>query len=348
VVGVRIQASIGHSRAPVRAGLWQKAVMVRLPRHTALIRVADDGSSRSQAPARVGLALVRSEAASFPAQRSATIGRRRGFLLSRRLAQLAAFGGGAALVPAQWSLRKPRRLPGWYSERRWIFARSCATGPGKHPSSSSTKRLRVSGKCTSTRKGVSCARPLGWATRLWRGILARSAQTGASKRLPSAPLAKLAHGCTGQLRLGVIVTWIVLLSLAFGGCGEDVDLHPVGEARLADYSHSEECAGPGRGLSVDWEETAKVEVVVEGLRMTLIHENAMLNCCLDSILVDLNQEGSLLKLVETEVVTTPCDCICPFKVTATIGVSTPGTYTMEVWTAAELVWTGEVEVAGAR
>jgi len=66
-------------------------VVVRLPRRTVSIQVADDGFSRAQAPAH-----------------------------------------------------SANRL------RRWIFARSCATGPAKHPSSASTKRMRVRGKRTTT------------------------------------------------------------------------------------------------------------------------------------------------------------------------------------------------------
>ena len=74
--------------------LWHTeglSVALRLPRRTVLIRDADDGFSRAQAPAR-----------------------------------------------------SANRL------RRWIFARSCATGPAKHPSSASTKRMRVRGLRTTT------------------------------------------------------------------------------------------------------------------------------------------------------------------------------------------------------
>ena len=71
----------------------------------------------------------------------------------RPLAQLAAFGVGSSLIPAQWSLRKPLRLPHWCSGRRWVLARSCATGPAKHPSCASTKRMWVRSKRTTTRQG---------------------------------------------------------------------------------------------------------------------------------------------------------------------------------------------------
>ena len=64
----------------------------------------------------------------------------------RPLAQLTAFGGGSSLAPAQWSLRKPLRLPHWCSERRRIFARSCAMGAAKRPSAAAMSGLRGSGR----------------------------------------------------------------------------------------------------------------------------------------------------------------------------------------------------------
>jgi hypothetical protein len=143
---------------------------------------------------------------------------------------------------------------------------------------------------------------------------------------------------------GVVLAALAVVS---AGCGGDVDLLPVGKARLVDYSHSEECVRPGSPLGLDLG-GADVEVEVNGLEVVVEHKNAILNCCLDSILVSFEQQGKLLKLVERESVTMPCDCICPFEVVAEIEVSAPGDYLIEVWTEARLVWSGEVEVGGRR
>lgn len=145
--------------------------------------------------------------------------------------------------------------------------------------------------------------------------------------------------------LCVIVAVLFALPCFVPGCGGDVDRFPVGQARLVDYYHSEECVRPGGSLGLDMGD-ADVEVEIDGLEVTITHKNAFLNCCLDSILVSFAQEDRLLRLVEHEAVTIPCDCICPFEVMAVIEVSVPGKYMIEVWTEAGLVWTRKVEVGG--
>ena len=140
---------------------------------------------------------------------------------------------------------------------------------------------------------------------------------------------------------------LAALAALCAGCGDDVDLRPVGQVRLVDYSHSEECVLPGSPLGLDLGD-ADVEIEVNGLEVVVEHNNAMLNCCLDSILVSFEQQDRLLKLLEREAVTMPCDCICPFEVVAKLDVSTPGDYLIEVWTEARLVWSGELEVDGRK
>ena len=145
--------------------------------------------------------------------------------------------------------------------------------------------------------------------------------------------------------MGAIGAVLIALPGLFAGCGTDVELLPAGQARLIEYSHSEECVARDAPLGLDPGD-ADVEVKVDGLEVTVTHKNAFLNCCLDSIMVSFDQEYRLLKLEEQEALTIPCDCICPFEVVSTIEVSTPGKYTVEVWTEASLVWTGEVRLEG--
>jgi hypothetical protein len=136
---------------------------------------------------------------------------------------------------------------------------------------------------------------------------------------------------------------LVALVCALASCGEDVELVPARQARLIGYSHSKECLTPGDPIGTELS-SADVEVAVDGMSVTVTHRNAFLNCCLDSIVVDFKQDNNVLKLVEHEAVTMPCDCICPFEVVATLEAATPGTYVIEIWTEARLVWTGGVEV----
>ncbi len=135
------------------------------------------------------------------------------------------------------------------------------------------------------------------------------------------------------------ITLIVpcLLSL---GCSLRTGAVPGGEAQLIHYSHSDTCVG---SLTLD---PAEVEVVVDGFEITVIHKDAALNCCLDSILVEFTQEDTVLRLRETEAVSNPCYCVCPFEVRATIEVSAPGNYIIEIWTEDAMVWRGVVAIQG--
>jgi hypothetical protein len=124
------------------------------------------------------------------------------------------------------------------------------------------------------------------------------------------------------------------------GCSDE-----CGRAKMVHFASGDSCVVPEPPLeSIPEPFEHKVKVTVEGLRIHVVHGNAILNCCLDTIEVDLTHDGRLLMLREKEVVTTPCDCICPFEVEATIEVLLPGTYVLEIYTGIELVWSQEIEV----
>lgn len=85
----------------------------------------------------------------------------------------------------------------------------------------------------------------------------------------------------------------------------------------------------------------QIEVIVEGNRIHLIHKNATYNCCPDDIEVSLLVEENVLRITETEVLTTPCFCLCCYDVKSTIVNLVPGTYTLEYcWHDYE---TGQIE-----
>jgi hypothetical protein len=73
----------------------------------------------------------------------------------------------------------------------------------------------------------------------------------------------------------------------------------------------------------------KMEITVEGCTIHLVHRNATYNCCPDDIEVTLIVEGNLLQLTETEILTTPCYCLCCYNVESTIVDLWPGTYIVE-------------------
>ncbi len=101
--------------------------------------------------------------------------------------------------------------------------------------------------------------------------------------------------------------------------------------RLAGYDRSDCLPGgsdlgespyPGCGEEV-------VEVVVVGRDLHVTHRNAAYNCCLDEIRVTFENQGSLLRLSETEVAPMPCHCMCCYDVKATVADLWPGIYTLE-------------------
>jgi len=139
---------------------------------------------------------------------------------------------------------------------------------------------------------------------------------------------------------------LIVISVLYLQCdNKSTVFTPVGEAQLTNCSHSD-CLGESVSGSLTdlMSDPAEVEILVKGSEITITHKNAMFNCCLDHIQVVLTQQKFLLKLTETESVTKPCLCTCPFEVQATIKVPTPGIYTLEIWAYDKLIWSGEVEV----
>ena len=151
---------------------------------------------------------------------------------------------------------------------------------------------------------------------------------------------------TTRTPLKIFGVTLIVMSILYFQCGQKSGVTaPDGEAELSEYSHSD-CIGESISGSFTnlLSDSADVEIIVEGFQITIIHKNATFNCCLDYIQVVLTQQNFFLKLTETEFVTSPCLCTCPFEVTATIDVPSPGTYTIELWAYDELLWSGEVEV----
>jgi len=72
-----------------------------------------------------------------------------------------------------------------------------------------------------------------------------------------------------------------------------------------------------------------VTFTVDAAGLHALHMNATYNCCPDDIVVALEITGTTIHLEETEVLTTPCWCICCYDVAATVAALAPGTYTVE-------------------
>ncbi len=71
--------------------------------------------------------------------------------------------------------------------------------------------------------------------------------------------------------------------------------------------------------SANWCEDADlIRVEVEGARVIVHHDAALYNCCPDPFAYDVQLAGGVMTMVETEVLTNPCFCICCFDLQATV------------------------------
>ena len=140
---------------------------------------------------------------------------------------------------------------------------------------------------------------------------------------------------------------ITVVCLCTPGCEGDSNVTLIGEATLTGHSNTPYCVRGGDPDEAEgdyFDDPPRVEVLTDGLQIEIIHQNAWFNCCLDTILVELGQERRQIILTESEIVTMPCRCICPFRVTASLEVSLPGRYGIEIYALGGLIWTGEVTV----
>jgi hypothetical protein len=99
--------------------------------------------------------------------------------------------------------------------------------------------------------------------------------------------------------------------------------HPRSGPQVGSYSNSG-CL-PGRDECGE----DQIELTVGPHTLHALHMNALYNCCPDDIVISVSLEGTLLRLTEEEILTTPCDCNCCYNVEATVVNIAPGPYTVE-------------------
>jgi hypothetical protein len=60
------------------------------------------------------------------------------------------------------------------------------------------------------------------------------------------------------------------------------------------------------------------------------HDSRIANCC-SRIVFGFEQQGTLLDLTEADSSDAPCDCVCPFDLTATVSGLAAGHYSVRLW-----------------
>lgn len=64
--------------------------------------------------------------------------------------------------------------------------------------------------------------------------------------------------------------------------------------------------------------------------LTLKHVNAAFNCCPDAVGGSIDVQDGVITIVEEEICTMPCDCLCLYDLDYVIRFLPPGVYRMEV------------------
>ncbi len=73
------------------------------------------------------------------------------------------------------------------------------------------------------------------------------------------------------------------------------------------------------------------EVIVKKRKIIINHIDAVYNCCIDTIDIQVSIQNNVITVYESEVYTQPCYCFCYFPTSVTITGVAPGNYTVEVW-----------------
>jgi hypothetical protein len=67
---------------------------------------------------------------------------------------------------------------------------------------------------------------------------------------------------------------------------------------------------------------------VENSTVTIHHDGALYNCCTDGFDYAVSQQGAVIQVVETEILTNPCYCVCCMDNFVIIEGIAPGEYTV--------------------
>ncbi len=130
--------------------------------------------------------------------------------------------------------------------------------------------------------------------------------------------------------LSCLVAFIMLV----GGC------QPV-FSPIVGQSHQSSCKAVREALSAD----ADVELQVEGRTLTILHRDALTNCCLTTAM-EVVLKVNNIDVFEREQPGEACRCLCPRDLSVTIYYLSPGLYTVRLYRddEPEPFWEGVVQI----
>jgi hypothetical protein len=99
-------------------------------------------------------------------------------------------------------------------------------------------------------------------------------------------------------------------------------------------------------------EQDQIWAVVDGDAVTVYHQAAAYNCCMDGIAYDVREGAGTLEIRATEIATNPCACLCCYNLSVRVEDLAPGAWTLVyVWDDSDTgdteQWTTEILVGGA-
>jgi hypothetical protein len=131
-----------------------------------------------------------------------------------------------------------------------------------------------------------------------------------------------------------VLSLLVALVVLVGGCRPA--LSPI-----IGQSHQSSCKAVREALSAD----ADVELQVEGRALTILHRDALTNCCLTTAM-EVALDDRVISVFEREQPGEACRCLCPRDLSVTIYYLSPGLYTVRLYRddEPEPFWEGVVQI----
>ncbi len=134
--------------------------------------------------------------------------------------------------------------------------------------------------------------------------------------------------------LSFLVAFIVFV----GGCQPAV-------SPIVGQSHQSSCKAVSEALSAD----ANVELQGEGRTLTILHRDALTNCCLTTVM-EVVLKAHSIDVFEREHPGEACRCLCPRDLSVTVYYLSSGIYTVRLYRddEPEPFWEGVVQIKFTR
>jgi hypothetical protein len=131
-----------------------------------------------------------------------------------------------------------------------------------------------------------------------------------------------------------VLVALVLGGIVFAGCENNSSIiNPSsngGENAAVRLSALGDCENPQYTTLTGSLGNDELIATVEHGKVSFIHSGALFNCCMDSVSLEMETRGNVIRVVETEHTGQPCFCVCEYMIYGEILDLEPGTYTLEI------------------